>query len=331
MNAAALLYTPTRPESARELADRLELEAFLARDPVRVDSVINGSDVDTLDDEVRNDDLDVQTNLQEERLAALETTLLERASTLGASYPFSLSSDHSTILWKEDCSAGASVYALCLFLSHLTTELLNANAKPNVQEIAEARRLFEAAATVAAAGIIKGPSVWFGWPREDGSAFHAKLREVWAAIADGLIVDEAPAGSPVRIKDGGIDVIAWHAPGDEWPPLFVLLGQSASGNDWKVKSISPFSEKLKKHWFNKAPAQLEWLLAHFIPFDGDRDELIYNVTGLGFLVHRLRLPRFVDVAIALESPAPVQPNGIETVPEIATWLQKYRARITEGV
>ena len=61
-------------------------------------------------------------------------------------------------------------------------------------------------------------------------------------FGDGTPVETPRPASPDQVKDDGIDVIAWQPSPDGLAGTHYLLGQSASGDNWKDKSIKSDSE-----------------------------------------------------------------------------------------
>ena len=67
---------------------------------------------------------------------------------------------------------------------------------------------FQDIAAEAAAELLGGESISFGWPRPDGATFLPALRNASARLGMGAPLTEAPLWSRGREKDAGVDIIA---------------------------------------------------------------------------------------------------------------------------
>ena len=167
-------------------------------------------------------------------------------------------------------------------------------------------RLFQDVAVAAAATIMCGDVISFGWPRPGGTGFRAALRGACRKLGLGEPLRYLPAWSSGKEKDAGIDVIAWREFRDRGPGKLVMLGQVASGLDWPEKSVKNDTYRFFA-WFSKRPTE-HFVPAIFIPFpqhhkcsprsgvpfaDAAVGEAWLREQYLGLVVDRLRI---VEVA-----------------------------------
>src|ERR1019366_5995565 len=154
--------------------------------------------------------------------------------TLKDAYPFELDGSGRLLSVVNPDRLGSVVYFVCLFMSHVTkSELLEKfDLTANAQS---GRDIFQICSVLAAAGWCQGPAISFGWPRRDQTSFATKLSETYDLFGDGTPRTVPLPAAPPRIKDGGIDVISWRRTHDGLPGTLYLLGQVASGHNWKDK------------------------------------------------------------------------------------------------
>ena len=212
---------------------------------------------------------------------------------MGEAYPFSLSHNGASLTLTGGSNWGRTLYQLSLILSHLPSErsrvLEQAGLAPEQIEIVHLRRWFQYCAAAGVAGEIGGDAWAFGWPRPDGSAFHEKLKRIWADLKDGDVRDAPLAGSPVRVKDDEIDIIAARPSCDGLQGFPIVLGQVASGNNWLSKPLRSHADHVfYPEWFSTTPAS-QTLVYHIIPFVVDPSSLRRETRRLGHLMHRVRL------------------------------------------
>jgi hypothetical protein len=278
-------------------ADWLELAAFLSvSGRSRLDDLVGQQDLEwnqELPDFSETDEIlaDIVANV----VAEVE----RRAHDLEGAYPFSMTEDGSSLVLTQEWSLGNAVYLFCLIIAHaVRSELVSRELAPDDASLRVARDVFQVCATLAAAGHCNGPSYSIGWPRPDKTGFLEKLKQVWEHFGDGTPREVPLPGTPDQIKDEGIDVIAWWPERDEQPGQGFLVGQVASGHDWKGKSIRPHLERFLNEWFCVQPVSL----AHptvFIPFTVHQDQMRRTSSMHGYVVHRGRLARFAARAPAL--------------------------------
>lgn len=273
------------------------------------------------------DEIDVVEQDNDEEINAIIAEVELRQRALGNSYPFSVTSDGAQLVMQENWTPGQATYLFCLILSHITKSKLDHPALiPSDDEVGKARNVFQICATVGAGGERQGPSYSIGWPRPDASGFAEKFREIWQAYGDGEPHAEPPPGASEQMKDEGIDVIAWRYLQDNLPEAGCLLGQVASGNDWPRKGMVETIRYLEKEWFHRDPvAPLH--AATFIPFYLNPIQYRHASARHEYIIHRIRLPRYVDEAEAVIAADRGPIERYDDVEQITDWVNQRRAEM----
>ena len=332
------LALPTDDNPPSTTADWLEFAALGAADHrVSLSSISGGHDM-LLDSEPS--DWSETDALVDQRLDALVRELNERQRILGEDYPFKFDQAGSFLEYLNAPTSGGSVYLFCLFLSHVTkSPILPATALPKVTNAI--RDLFQVCSTFAATGYVEGPAVSFGWPRPNRSSFAQALKTVYEAFGDGIPRKKPLPGTPAKIKDGGIDIIAWRPSLDQLPGTTYLLGQVASGRNWKQKSVVEDSRLFHWAWFEKAPAT-ERQHAMFIPFCLEpefrtvdrldqqhrlRDYLQVLTVQFGVVFYRYRLAAFAARGLKLHRQGSATLERYDELPNIVEWVQVCARRL----
>lgn len=261
-------------------------------------------------------------------ITSLTTQFIERASVLGSTYPFELV-DGSKLRVKGPPDDGGYIYLFCLLLSYSNgKELLTGDWLPQVNN--RVRDLFQACATVAAAGHINGCAISFGWPRPyQNPPFLAKLRSVYQLLGEGQLVARPRPGVSPAPKDEEIDIIAWQPSNDGGAGKPYLLGQVASGENWEAKAIhgAPI-DNFHKNWFEDQPRSTP-IGSIFIPgevlpinrADSRADRLQAITAKFGRVFDRLRLPYFLQAGIELaQNRAELVVERHEEISEIGFWV-----------
>jgi hypothetical protein len=192
-----------------------------------------------LDIEISEDDDDsINSDVAEIAFNHVNTILQTRIERVGEkNYPFGFSIKENRFFLKSDISDSGYIYLFCLFLSHPhEDDVLSGIYLPNISD--SERRLFQSCSTVAAAGLITGNAISFGFPRIDKSGFYDKLKQVYGWIGDGKVRKNIIPGTPKNIKDFEIDIIAWLHRQDAQVLERYFLAQVASGLNWMEKTLS---------------------------------------------------------------------------------------------
>jgi hypothetical protein len=202
---------------------------------------VSFSDLSRMWDKRKNsEDLDFQGLAdfdEDEFLEAIYETVRERMGCLDDCYPFSFSdNDEELIFNKDELNEGSIIYVFCLFISNTDNKMIFDDDSFFIIDN-KARDLFQACATWAAAAEVKGHSYSFGFPRPDHSSFLPKLSAIYQKFSDGKVRNIPLPGVSVNPKDEQMDVIAWKPRRDGAAGTHYILGQVATGQNWKDKSV----------------------------------------------------------------------------------------------
>lgn len=309
-------------------ADYLELKAVCAKDGRSYSQDI----VNTLELAAEQDFLDVDTEMKRRESVADDAVarMQSRKNALMMAYPFELDSRGETISFTaERPTLGEAAYLVSLLLSNLrsVSQLLDAfDGHPSKAEERTLRQFFQYIATAAIAAEIGGRAWSFGFPRPDGSGFLTKLKEIWAVLKDGTVGPDDSA--PRYIKDDQVDVFACREPNDGLPGFLLVAAQVATGSDWDMKSIRHHvAEVFRARWFTRIPVtqMLPYLV---IPFARPEREFRDDVLKMGYLLHRLRVPRRVHEAQKLDANG-VKIEAFDQLAKIAEWTRIYVERVRQ--
>jgi hypothetical protein len=279
------------------LCDLVEFRAILSNS-VGLDMMDIQRDLDVEISE--NDDKDNDSSDDAEiAFTRIYELIQQRVERVGEeNYPFSLNDDGSHFFLKPEITNSGYIYLFCLLLSHpKEDDVLTGSYVPNIGN--NQRKLFQSCSTVAAAGLIAGNAISFGFPRPDGSNFHNKLKEVYKLIKDGQIRKNLIPGTPKSIKDFKIDLIAWLHRQDAEVLERYFFAQVASGKDWIDKALSNDQlEQFHRLFFDIAPS-MRPERGIFIPFIFEyerdislEDKLKIFETIYGKFHYRFSIPRY---------------------------------------
>jgi hypothetical protein len=353
------LEGPASADTRSRNADFLELSAFLSTRGRASGGTLLGVQDLASDSAAEEKQFDPETHeeLDEAILEGARDQIVDaafeelayRQNCLKDSYPFELDLAAQTLRYcKEDglTGIGATTYLFCLLVSamresrFMPNDLLNAV----VSRIGSA---FQICACIATGGYIPGEVASFGFPRATGDAFHSALQATYHRFGAGKVHETAdiPEGLPTALKDGGIDVIAWRDLPDQMPGKIYLLGQCASGANWKEKSVVEYIPQLHGAWFTLSPAQ-HYIPAMFIPFPfhHDLDEPLvvtfpqtirnrywYEEKRFGIIFDRLRVAHLAESCMALPGDTLGRVDGSGKFEEVRTWIKDAVAIINPEV
>lgn len=326
------LYVPLdelagRRRSADVAADFLELAAFFdGHGFVRTSDIANeasiGADEESpgLDGEMRHG--------PEELVSEVVQRIEERSFALGPEYPFRM--DQSGDILSYACGGetlGRCAYVLSLVLSNLQGPVLDGSRlRPEEAEIRRLRQLFQYMSTAALAAEVQGVAWSFGFPRPDSSSFLTKLKEIWSSFDDGRVVRQP--GAPEQVKDDEVDVFAARLHPDRQAGFLFAAAQVATGGDWRAKSLLGHQDGFKHSWFAERPVT-RFIPYMIVPFAVDDLKFRRDVSRLGNLLHRLRVPRRVSEARQLVK-AGVEIEAYDRLQEVVDWVVDYRNRALEA-
>ena len=328
---------PDATEPRAKLADWLELKAISSPDGrVGFSTLVSASALaeeqqaqDIADEDIRDDNLVLSAQEEIER----------RRSTIRDDYPFRIDDTGRALEFVMPESNAGYVYLFCLFLSHACDRtIVPKSLAPNVTN--EIRNLFQACATGAAGGYVEGPAVSFGFPRPDETGFLDALHRVYNLFGDGKPVGKPGPAATSRVKDNGIDIIAWRRPVDRLPTTMYLVGQVASGRNWEQKSVKADREHFHKYWFEKEPAS-QPTDAIFIPFslepeepnDGTpyedvlNDYMRYIGYRFGTVFYRDRIAHYVSKGLKLAAEGEKDIERVQDVEKVSEWVNNYTQRL----
>ena len=292
------------------------------------------SELSRMWDKRRNsEDLDFQASAgseEDEFLESIYQTVRERLDYLGDCYPFSISdNDEELIFNKDGLNEGSIIYIFCLFISNTNNAaVFDDDSFFNINH--EIRNnLFPACATWAAAGEVEGHSYAFGSPRHDGSSFLSKLKVIYGHFADGRVMNEPLPGVSVSPKDEQIDIIAWKPRRDRAAGTYYLLGQVATGNDWKTKSVVGAIRSFHENWLSPIPASIP-IPAMFIPFniiptrnESLQERLFILTKSYGNMYYRYCIPYLAQKGLELSrANEHLTIERLDDINTISTWVQE---------
>ncbi len=268
------LPAPTNDANALQLAEWLELLALVRENGSSSEGDLRDVFEGVGYDPAQYDSEDDAEAEMEERIQSVAEELELRQKWSGRGYPFELVRGLITLRISYPLNLGHLAYAFSLLCSYV--QLLPNQQRQAFPNIADLEKLFQPCGTLAAAGLISGNSVTFGYPRPDIPNFYKKLGEVGELLREGLPHSRFVEGASVSPNDAGVDVIAWRDAVDELPGRLYLLGQCGAGQHWAGKSpLSEYNSFHKLYW--RRPPVSPVIGVTFTPFD-----LRMSVTKFGY-------------------------------------------------
>jgi hypothetical protein len=272
--------------------------------------------------------------------------LMHRQSCLRDCYPFVVDAARGTLTYQgPDCVThpGRLVYLFCLMATAIRERRLLPSAAFKYLE-QTIGNCFQICACIAAGEFVAGAAdssmtghvSSFGFPRATGTAFLPALREAYERFGVGRVRQsgEIPEGLPQELKDGGIDVIAWRTLPDQLPGRMYMLGQCASGKNWRNKSVVEYVEQLHGGWFTNIPAKYS-MPAMFIPFpfhhelseqkeipflESVRQRSWYEEMRFGIIFDRLRIPSLAGACMVRPEVVRANVDGTTRLSEVQQWV-----------
>jgi hypothetical protein len=330
--------------TSNDLCDWIELAVIANPDRRTLLSAVNlGLE---MEEDFEADDLSQEGEERERRIQQVLAAMDERKESMPSAYPFALDDTASYVLLKDVVTDGGSAYLFCLVVSNAAKNGLLEGEGPWSPNLEAARDLFQACATIAAAGWVGGPAFSVGWPRLDGTSFLQKLSQVYSRFGDGKPHSTAPSWAPRSVKDDEIDVIAFRQEPDRRAGTLYLLGQAASGANWRTKSVKEAIGVYHKTWFIQEPsceATAAMLMPFFLPSDGDcsaddhqsqeaiAGEFWRTVTKVGKLLYRNRIAHYIDVAVGLASKGITPIERLDALQAIRSYVDDYSKQLQAAV
>lgn len=332
-----MLAVPDETVHRTKVADWLELKAVSSPDGrVGFGTLISAS---ALSEEEQPQDMADEDIKVDALVLSAQAEIIRRGNNTGEDYPFRIDDSGRAMQFITPVSNVGSVYLFCLFLSHAFDRTIIPKAlAPKVTNAT--RDLFQACATVAAGGYVEGPSISFGFPRPNGRAFLKALHRVYKLFGDGRPRERPRAAAAKRIKDNGVDIIAWRRSIDSLPCTLYMIGQVASGADWVDKSVIPDREHFHKYWFEHVPGS-QPQDAMFIPFGLEPEEpedgtayedvltdYMQNIAyRYGTLFYRDRIARYLARGIELVTQGEQHIERVSDIVKVVAWVTRYMEKL----
>jgi hypothetical protein len=345
------VFSPPSPGDTRSaLADWMELQALSSNrgraTMATLSNVLDIADDDAAEvvviDEETGEELD-EAILGERRSAIVDATFEEleyRQKVIGPAYPFSVTRDGPRLALDRVAdnpitAPGQVVYLFCL----LASAIREGKIQPTDDMAASERGLanvFQICACLAAGGYVSGDVSSFGFPRASADAFLPALRAAFVRFGIGQVRADVPDGFPNSLKDGGIDVIAWRNHPDDMPGKIYMLGQCASGMNWKSKSVVEYISQLHGAWFTDGPPAAYTLPAMFIPFtfhndlteerrgpylEAVKNSYRYEERRFGIIFDRLRIAHFANSCMNTDGVARQRVDGADRFESVQAWVR----------
>jgi hypothetical protein len=210
--------------------------------------------------------------------------------------------------------------------------------------------IFQICSCVAVGGYTNAEVVSFGFPRATGTGFLPALQQAWSRYGSYSIHSRIPYPLDDRLKDGGIDIIAWRPFMDRFAATLIMFVQVASGLNWKDKAVAGDVQSLKG-WFTGGSFE-HFLPAICIPFPlwfdvdeppvdadgkkivfrkGVQDKFMERERKFGVIFDRGRIAHFWAQAMAAHAAMQLQHpvDGIDRVAEVETWVNNVMVRLAE--
>jgi hypothetical protein len=331
-----MLAIPDTSAHVTKLADWLELNALSNPEGlIGFGTLISASE---MSEEEQPEDISDDDTSGETLVLSVQAEIQRRQEAIGHDYPFRIAENGQSIHVVGATSDTGTAYLFCLFLSHAGDRtIVPKKLAPRMTN--KVRNLFQACATVAAGGFVQGTAVSFGWPRTNRKQFLIEVKRVYALFGDGTPVNRPRPAAPAGVKDDGIDIIAWRPAADGLAGTQYLIGQVASGRDWKDKSVVVDSAHFHEYWFKVRPA-CKHQDAMFMPFclepiptdkSASYEEVLKDhmqdlTIRYGNLFYRYRIARYVAEGMRLHAEGQ-HIDGPESFGEILRWVKRYRKRL----
>ena len=336
-----MISSPDLANSRSRLADWLELRALFSNHGAGEADLASVARLTS--DDHREREVDETGSLADEEIleSDLEDTIVrvseeigERLQTLGAEYPFSVTTQPFRLTLKSTTELKPPQWTY-LFLLLISAERDKSLPKSETLAalIRKGRTLFHACASIGVAGLLRnGHTFWFGSPRPDGANFLAALAQLCSELSFGKAKDHIPAGLPEQPKDDNVDVVGWPRFRQQRGGNLIVLCQAATGDNWDTKSIIPHIQAFKA-WFDVHPYALA-TASIALPFPAHHEVAEHPEEGFqaalhnalnraesrnGILIDRFRIVEAVlDVSADQTSRGTVA--GIEKLTDIELWV-----------
>lgn len=280
--------------------------------------------------------------------------LLFRAQTVGTAYPFEIITSDDGIRqrlrrktsWNESTS-GELFYIFCLLDSAIRDGMVSVELAERAL-VHRIGNMFQICSCIAVGGYTNGEVVSFGFPRATGTAFLPALQQVWHRYGSYEIRQSMDHGFDDKLKDGGVDIVAWRHFDDRHAATALMFVQVASGLDWKDKEVAADVRSIRQ-WFIGERFE-HFLPAICIPFplwfdldeppsdevgnalpfsDGVVRRFAVREAKFGVIFDRGRIARSCALALRAECGPRAGIDGIDRLPEVAQWVNDVMAVLAE--
>jgi hypothetical protein len=332
-----VLALPDESVHKSKIADWLELKAISSPDGrIGFGTLISAAAL--AENEQKENILDENTD-EDQLVLSAQDEIARRRNNIGDDYPFKIDDNGRAMQFVTPLSKVGSVYLFCLFLSHaFDRTIVPKELAPKITN--QTRDLFQACSTVAAGGFVQGPSISFGFPRPDGAGFLKALHRVYEQFGDGRPRKTPRVAASKKLKDNGIDIIAWRRSIDNLPGTLYLIAQVASGADWINKSVVTDREHFHKYWFEEVPGS-QPMDAMFMPFgleledpkDGTayedllRDHMQSVAYRFGTLFYRDRVAKHLADGLQFIAEGETNIERVGDIDKVVVWVCKYAKRL----
>jgi hypothetical protein len=332
-----VLAIPDESVHRTKIADWLELKAISSPDGrIGFETLVSAT---ALAENEQKENIGDEDREEDELVLCVQAEIARRLKNVGRDYPFRIDDKGRVLQFVTPVSEAGSVYLFCLFLSHaFDRTIVPKKLAPKVTN--KIRDLFQACATIAAGGYVKGPSMSFGFPRPDGSNFLKALHRVYSLFGDGTPRKKPRPAAAKKIKDNGIDIIAWKRSIDDLPCTLYLIAQVASGEDWEDKSVITDRLHFHKYWFIDEPGSQPHD-AMFMPFglepEEPEDDTPYEqvlkdyMQSVGYrygnLFYRDRIARHLADGLQFIADGEAHIERGPDVVKVVRWVERYTKRL----
>ncbi|WP_156419541.1 hypothetical protein [Aureimonas sp. AU12] len=278
-----------------------------------------------------------------------------RIKLVGSSYPFELISlgafGSAQILkrkesWKS-VESGELIYIFCLLDSGMRDNLI-AVPKEKRYFVQQIGNVFQICSCIAVGGYTNAEVVSFGFPRATGDGFLPALTAAWARYGSYKIRDSIPYGFDAKLKDGGVDIIAWRGFSDGHAATLLMFVQVASGMDWKDKPVASDVKSIRQ-WFVNERFE-HFLPAICLPFplwfdleeppraagggplvyrEGVTRKFAVREATFGIIFDRGRIAQSSALALGAPGGPPTNIDGIDRINEVDEWVEGVMQELAE--
>lgn len=247
--------TPTSSAEEHELADFIELVSWRdgCMSAVELIQLLGRSDEPDYASDVPEDEPEYRSGVPEEdetdfRAQSAFAEVERRRNACAGAYPFALHNDGQSV--RFDPKENDDRHAVYLFLL-LATRL---NMKENRQHGGlDGTRVFEEVGAQSARCYLgpRAESLVFGTGA--GGQFASKVEDLCRRLGEGDgFVDRYGGGE--KVKDDGLDIVAWTPFSDQQQSKVIIFGQCKTGTHFRDKLAELQPSTFWKSWWHSPPA-----------------------------------------------------------------------------